>query len=117
MLALQPVYCVNAGCKTQIKPGTRFCPACGRDQVNLRPADPPEPPPAPEPLDWERIDIRGGDSPTLACYRAKVPGGWLVMFNPAPMLTGFTEKTQPSVTFFPDPEHAWQVKVYGKQRG
>jgi len=50
---------------------------------------------------WERIETElpapKGDARTYttAVYRAKVPGGWLVM----------VEGAQPF--FYPDPEHKW----------
>ena len=61
-------------------------------------------------LRWERleVDVELRDRPgmatsereqlqeRLACYRSKVPGGWLVM---SPRLGG--------IAFYPDPQHAW----------
>lgn len=61
-------------------------------------------------LRWERleVDVQLRDRPgmatserealqeRLACYRTKVPGGWLVM---SPRLGG--------ITFYPDPQYAW----------
>lgn len=61
-------------------------------------------------LRWERleVDVQLRDRPgmatserealqeRLACYRSKVPGGWLVM---SPRLGG--------IAFYPDPSHAW----------
>jgi hypothetical protein len=31
-------------------------------------------------------------------YRAKVPGGWLILFG---------RSMEGMITFYPDPEHAW----------
>ena len=35
----------------------------------------------------------------IECYRAAVPGGWLVLVK--------FPKDGPSLTFYPDPDHSW----------
>ena len=44
-------------------------------------------------LNWEKVDTA---DPRM--YRAKVPGGWLVM-----IVWG----NEASITFYPDPDHEW----------
>ena len=62
-------------------------------------------------LVWEQLSVAHGSgaSPadateflSLAMYRTKVPGGWLVM---AKVTHGV------SVSFYPDPQHAWDGKT------
>jgi hypothetical protein len=43
-------------------------------------------------IQWEKLESDYG-----VAHRAKVPGGWLVVF-------GFSGD---SVTFYPDPQHTW----------
>jgi hypothetical protein len=50
---------------------------------------------APGKLHWQKVD---GDSP-FTTWRTELPGGWLVV-----MITGPASTT---VTFYPDPTHAW----------
>ncbi len=48
-------------------------------------------------LRFERLSNRGsGNSNLLLIFRAKVPGGWLVVMRP-----------NDSITFLPDPTHEW----------
>jgi hypothetical protein len=66
-------------------------------------------------LTWKRVaeeDVLAGNGQRrqdglpadFAVWRAKVPGGWLIAGGqPAAYWTG-------SVTFLPDPEHAWDVE-------
>ena len=44
-----------------------------------------------------------GDSMGIGIQRARVPGGWLVVVGVRAVLT-FKDA---SLTFYPDPEHAW----------
>ena len=48
-------------------------------------------------LEWKKIEDSGA-SHYGSVYRAKVPGGWLV-------LVAQTEGT--ALTFYPDPNHTW----------
>ena len=52
-------------------------------------------------LKFEKIEATYETAP-LNASRAKVPGGWLVMVA---WSTGFSGSA--SVTFLPDPSHAW----------
>jgi len=45
----------------------------------------------PVPKEWQ---------PEVATYRAKLPGGWLVM-------TIVANNHPPCLTFYPDPNHRW----------
>jgi hypothetical protein len=47
-------------------------------------------------MKWENLKSSEG-----TVYRAKVPGGWLVVFE------GYCER---SLTFYPDPNHKWDGK-------
>jgi hypothetical protein len=49
-------------------------------------------------LYWETIESYG-----MSTCRAKVPGGWLVA-----ILNG----SGSGITFYPDPNHKWDVKSY-----
>ena len=55
------------------------------------------------PLDLQPLTVTvAGKKPGLLssakAFRAKVPGGWLVYFS---------ESSGSGVTFYPDPNHAW----------
>ena len=39
-------------------------------------------------------------SPNLTIFRAKIPGGWLVVVRP-----------YDNLTFYPDPKHEWEGNV------
>ncbi|MBI5885591.1 MAG: hypothetical protein HZB85_03295 [Deltaproteobacteria bacterium] len=43
---------------------------------------------------WESIK----SDRMIVVYRTKVPGGWLILVK---------EKEEASITFYPDPTHAW----------
>lgn len=49
-------------------------------------------------ITWEQLDT---NSDQTLCYRAKVPGGWLVR------VTNIGEVDSIAVTFYPDPQHKW----------
>jgi len=57
-------------------------------------------------LDWEKVNDKISESGRmdhgLAISRAKVPGGWLVREVMPGMQGGC------SLTFLPDPKHAWR---------
>jgi|JI10StandDraft_1071094.scaffolds.fasta_scaffold343170_1 hypothetical protein len=53
-------------------------------------------------LTWERLQSQGHGIDEML-HRAKVPGGWLVRVE-----TNDGDYTRPlSITFLPDPNHAW----------
>jgi hypothetical protein len=47
-------------------------------------------------IHWEQVQSDLGG----ACFRAKVPNGWLVMIDPGDGI---------SITFVPDPKHEWEL--------
>jgi hypothetical protein len=49
-------------------------------------------------IEWEELSNSDTVHPGLETYRAKVPGGWLVMAS---------VKEGIGITFYPDPEHVW----------
>jgi hypothetical protein len=53
-------------------------------------------------LTFEKIEARYGKGAELNVFRARVPGGWLVMVAWAAAASGSA-----SVTFVPDPSHRW----------
>jgi len=54
--------------------------------------------PEPEiPFKWERLNAG-----TVATHRAKLPGGWLIQVG---------DSNSRGVTFYPDPDHAWDGKT------
>lgn len=57
-------------------------------------------------LRWEALPSRRGDKNWFNCtwetFRAKVPGGWFVL-----VMVETPEEASPSLTFYPDPGHAW----------
>ena len=50
-------------------------------------------------LNWEKLDQ---DPDYFSTYRAKVPGGWLVM-----VVYSGGAGAGTGVTFYPDPNHKW----------
>jgi hypothetical protein len=52
---------------------------------------------------WEYLSTQflTGHHPQVSLYRAKVPGGWLVL-----AVLGLTGESG-TITFYPDPGHAW----------
>lgn len=46
-------------------------------------------------IQWERLKSSGDT--TVDIYRARVPGGWLVL----------ADSGEHSITFYPDPHHQW----------
>ena len=58
--------------------------------------------PAASNLLWQSVPSTGRYA--NACYRAKVPGGWLVTLNQE----RGTHGAGVGLTFVPDPEHAWR---------
>lgn len=53
-------------------------------------------------MNWEEIECRY----TYNMHRLKVLGGWLIKVQ-----AGF----HPSICFYPDPNHAWEIKPEPKQ--
>jgi hypothetical protein len=49
-------------------------------------------------LEFESLQLGRGQLRGASLYRAKVPGGWLVLFC-------FGDGS--SITFMPDPDHLW----------
>ena len=109
---LPTMLCAN--CRKQIEDHATFCTYCGNatDQENA-------PPPV---MSWEHIAVRGL-RPGAKVDRARVPGGWLVWVTERESLdgtipNGLMAERRTSVpvgfsglTFYPDPEHAWNVVV------
>ena len=65
----------------------------------------------PVPLIWRPVDFRCDydandktQTKGVEVWRAKVPGGWLVT-------TGTPGTSYSVLTFYPDPEHAWERQV------
>lgn len=65
-------------------------------------------------LKWERVDSNGyteGDfSILIAIYRAKVPGGWLVVTSNSSSMYGDVEEicsVSNSLAFVPASRHEW----------
>ena len=54
-------------------------------------------------IKWEWLDTQQmkGNDRLIYAYRAKVPGGWMVM------ITMQSSRTHMSTFFYPDPEHVW----------
>jgi len=55
-------------------------------------------------FDLQKLNMSvGGKKPSflsdIGGYRAKVPGGWIVLFSGSAGISG--------VTFYPDPNHEW----------
>jgi len=59
-----------------------------------------------ERFEWELLKMN--NSPYAGTYRAKVPGGWIVLHWSQ---TRFGENggTSESMVFIPDPNHEWKV--------
>jgi hypothetical protein len=53
-------------------------------------------------LTFEKVEASYGMGAQLNAFRARVPGGWLVMVAWAAAASGSA-----SVTFLPDPSHSW----------
>jgi hypothetical protein len=53
-------------------------------------------------LTFEKVEASYGKGAQLNVFRAKVPGGWLVMVAWAAAASGSA-----SLTFLPDPSHTW----------
>ena len=45
-------------------------------------------------IKWEQLEHDGAGK----IYRAKVPGGWLILLS---------RSMENAITFYPDPQHAW----------
>jgi hypothetical protein len=80
--------------------------------VNWQESGAEEPPPEATVFAWE--EFRTIDGPhTLRCYRASLPGGWLVYACEGAIEGGdvFNYRLSPSITsgltFVPDPDHEW----------
>ena len=66
-------------------------------------------------LSWERVKSDRCDSNTPGMralwnwnfYRAKVPGGWLIMSARVSALPFLPKTHGMSLTFYPDPDHSW----------
>jgi hypothetical protein len=55
-------------------------------------------------IDWEDLgENKLGHGIVIRMFRAKVPGGWLIMAEP----THRVGEGGPSLVFYPDPAHEW----------